>query len=145
MKQVSRIFLIMMALVLMVGSAFAAVPGNRAQLDNLPDTPEVPSMTVAKDYSAKNTYHIALSDALESISPVINWKWLPIDMSADGLTGTFTTDGYVAAPGAGTWTSHWTGSWPADYVAAEDCPTVWFYKTMDDNWIEDGTYAATCS
>ena len=93
MKQVSRIFLIMMALVLMVGSAFAAVPGNRAQLDNLPDTPDVPEMTVSKDYSAKNTYHIALSAKLASISPVINWKWLPIEMSEDGLTGTYTTDG----------------------------------------------------
>ena len=136
MKQVSRIILVLV-LVLMVGTAFAA-PSNRAQIENLPECPEYPELTVHNDGQVV-TLNLSAPLKDKKISGVANWQWIPAEMAEDGLSGTISLEGLKCSLGAGTWTSHWNGFWDGSYYEGE-LPATFVYKQVEDNWIKDGVY-----
>ena len=136
MKQVSRIILVLV-LVLMVGTAFAA-PSNRAQIENLPECPAYPELTVHNDGQVV-TVNLSAPLKDKKISGVANWQWIPAEMAEDGLSGTISLEGLKCSLGAGTWTSHWNGFWDGSYYEGE-LPATFVYKQVEDNWIKDGVY-----
>ena len=136
MKQVSRIILVLV-LVLMVGTAVAA-PSNRAQIENLPECPEYPELTVHNDGQVV-TVNLSAPLKDKKISGVANWQWIPAEMADDGLSGTISLEGLKCSLGAGTWTSHWNGFWDGSYYEGK-LPATFVYKQVEDNWIKDGVY-----
>ena len=128
MKLFTRIMVVLMvlALALSVGMASAEVPGNRADIENLPECPEVPTMKVK---SAGKTTTITLSAPLSWLNVVSNWKWLDIiQWNEDKTVGTYSTADLKTAPGFGSWNSKWISEWSQGQVD----PANW--KKSSDNW-----------
>lgn len=121
MKLFTRIMVVLMvlALALSVGMASAEVPGDRAEIENLPECPEVPTMKVK---SAGGNTTITLSAPLTWLNVISNWKWLDIiQWNEDKTVGTYSTADLKTAPGFGAWNSKWIAEWPQGQVD----PATW--------------------
>lgn len=127
MKLFTRIMVVLMALVLVLGvSVASAAPGNLSEIEGLPECPEVPSMKVK---AAGGTTTITLSEPLSWLQVVRNWNWLDIiQWNEDKTVGTYSTAGLSSAPGAGNWNSKWTAEWEQ----GEQDPETW--KKTTANW-----------
>lgn len=107
MKLISRIMVILMALVLVLGvsAASAEVPSNLAQIENLPELPEYPTM---KCKTVQGTTTITLSAPLTWLNVIQNWNWMDIiTWNEDKTVGTYSTAGFHSAAGTGTYSGHW--------------------------------------
>ena len=111
MKLFSRIMVVLMALVLVLGMSVAsAAPAKISEIEGLPECPEVPTMKVK---TVKGTTTITMSEPLTWLNVINNWTWLDIiQWDEDKLVGTYTTEGLTSAVGTGKYMGRWdAGSW----------------------------------
>lgn len=113
MKLFSRIMVVLMALVLVLGvSVASAAPAHISEIEGLPECPEAPEMRVKK---VKEDYTITLSAPLTWLNVVQNWNWMDIiKWNEDRTVGTYSAAGLKSAPGTGTWNNH--DSWVEQYT-----------------------------
>ena len=108
MKLFTRIMVVLMALVLVLGMSVAsAAPGNLSEIEDLPECPEVPTMKVK---TVRGTTTLTLSEPLTWLQVINNWNWMDIiEWDEEKLVGTYTTEGLTSAVGTGKYMGHWYG------------------------------------
>ena len=145
MKLFTRIMVVLMALVLVLGvSVASAAPGNLSQIEGLPECPEVPSMKVK---SVGGTTTITLSEPLSWLQVVRNWNWLDIiQWNEDKTVGTYVNSDLPSAPGAGNWNNEWTSEWEQgakDPATWERTNEYWGYSFDENSGIATHQYFST--
>lgn len=113
MKLFTRIMVVLMALVLVLGvSVASAAPSNLSEIEGLPECPEAPAMKVKR---VGQDYTLTLSAPLTWLNVIQNWQWMDIiQWNEDKTVGTYSAAGLKSAPGTGTWNNH--SSWDEWYT-----------------------------
>ncbi len=126
MKIFIRIMGLALVLTLLCTSIAFAAPAKLADIEGLPELPDVDAIPTMKTKVVGDTQTLTLSAPLGWLCAVRNWEWIPVTFDAEGLNGTVEIDptlqiGYAKGNwGAGSWDSKYWGYDKYAWVGNDD-------------------------